>query len=276
LATVANLAEARVMADGLGLAVSVAGPLPTELGRMLLAAERAEVAIVKNGVEGATVVTAGRTDLVPSFVAPTVFPIGSGDVFSATFAALWAGRNSDPFEAARLASAATAHYCNTRVLPLPEDLAGIASQLRPAPNPRLDAGTARPAVYLAGPLVTLPHLWLLNEAKRCLLGQEVAVFSPIDEVGPLGADAPADEVRRVAEADLEGLNACRAVFAILDGLDPGTLFEVGHARSRGIPVVGYAESVPRSDLTMLLGTGCAVFDDFAKAIYHAGWEARRP
>ena len=73
----------------------------------------------------------------------------------------------------------------------------------------------------------------------------------------------------------EALERADAVFALLDGLDPGTLFEVGYARSRGKPVVGLAEAVPRSALTMYEGTGCFLTPDFTTAVYRAGWEARR-
>lgn len=230
--------------------------------------------VVKNGVEGATVVTAGRTGLVPSFVTPTVFPIGSGDVFSAAFAAEWAVRGTDPFEAARLASAATARYCHTRTLPLPSDLASVAAGYEPGDAGARGAGKW-PLVYLAGPFWTLPQFWLLNEARRCLEGQDLAVFSPFHEVGLLCDDPTTEQVAAVARADLAGLERADAVFALLDGLDPGTLFEVGYARSRGTPVVGLAEAVPRLELTMYEGTGCFLTSDFATAVYRAGWEARR-
>lgn len=274
LAIVANLGEARAMTLALGGSLAGDGHPATEFGRFLLAREGAEVVVVKNGVEGATVVTAERTQLVPSFITPTVFPIGSGDVFSAVFASLWGAKNVDPFDAARLASAATAHYCHTRTLPLPPDLTPLADVYEAG-----DAGARgaadRPLVYLAGPFWTLPQVWLLNESRRCLEGQDLGVFSPLHEVGLLSDNPTAEQVAAVARADLSGLERAAAVFALLDGLDPGTLFEVGYARSRGIPVVGFAEAVPRSALTMYEGTGCFLTPDFATAVYRAGWEARR-
>jgi len=274
LAIVANLGEARTMAILLGGDVSVVGHPATEVGRFLLAREGAEVVVIKNGVEGATVVTAGRTQLVPSFITPTVFPIGSGDIFSAVFAALWGEQKADPFDAARLASAATAHYCHTRTLPLPLDLARLAGEYE-AGNAGTRGTADRPLVYLAGPFWTLPQVWLLNESRRCLEGQDLAVFSPLHEVGLLATNPTAEQVKEVAQADLSGLNRADAVFALLDGLDPGTLFEVGYARSRGTPVVGLAEAVPQSALTMYEGSGCFITPDFTTAVYRAGWEARR-
>lgn len=274
LAVVANLGEARAMALALGGGEPARGHPATEFGRFLLEREKAEVVVVKNGVEGATVVTTGRTGLIPSFITPTVFPIGSGDVFSAAFAALWGVRGMDPFDSARLASVATAHYCHTQTLPLPPDLASLVGGYESG-NAGTREAADRPLVYLAGPFWTLPQLWLLNESRRCLEGQDLAVFSPFHEVGLLADEPTAEQVIRVAQADLSGLERADAVFALLDGLDPGTLFEVGYARSRGKPVVGLAEAVPRSALTMYEGTGCFLTPDFTTAVYRAGWEARR-
>jgi len=61
------------------------------------------------------------------------------------------------------------------------------------------------------------------------------------------------------------------VFAILNGLDTGTVFEVGYAVRKGIPVVALAQNVKDEDLKMLTGTGCTVLDDFASALYQAVW-----
>lgn len=269
VAIVANLTEVAAMLSPSPL-IPGEGRDAARIGQALLRREGCEVVVVKNGVEGATVVTNDLVELVPSFEAEHVFPIGSGDVFSGVFAAYWAELGKDPVGAARLASAATAYYCEQRALPIPADFAEhlVAGPAGATPPPGHDRPRRR--IYLAGPLFTLPQLWLLNETKRCLEGQGLSVFSPKDEVGFL--DDPAS-ARRVAEADLRGLESCDLVFAILDGLDPGTLFEVGYARKLGLPVVGFAERVEPGELTMLAGTGCRIYADYATAIYQAGWRA---
>ena len=61
------------------------------------------------------------------------------------------------------------------------------------------------------------------------------------------------------------------MLAILDGLDSGTLFEVGYARAKGIPVVAVAEDVPPRMLTMIEGSGCDVVQDLTTAIYRTCW-----
>jgi hypothetical protein len=72
--------------------------------------------------------------------------------------------------------------------------------------------------------------------------------------------------------DIEGLEASDVVFAILNGLDPGTIFEIGYAIKKAIPVVALAQNVKEEDLKMIVGTGCEVTDDFASGLYRAVWK----
>lgn len=94
-------------------------------------------------------------------------------------------------------------------------------------------------------------------------------FSPIHDVGAYGGSD------YIASKDLDGLRSCNTVLAVIDGEDAGTLFEVGYARSLGIPVVALAEAPRPESLTMLAGTGCTITDDFTTAIYGAIWSSLR-
>jgi nucleoside 2-deoxyribosyltransferase len=75
----------------------------------------------------------------------------------------------------------------------------------------------------------------------------------------------------VAPADLAALDDCDAIFAVLDGLDSGTVFEVGYARALKKPIYVVAQAVPDEDLKMVVGSGCRVFDDFVTALHHTAW-----
>jgi nucleoside 2-deoxyribosyltransferase len=68
------------------------------------------------------------------------------------------------------------------------------------------------------------------------------------------------------------LERCDRLFAILDGLDAGTIFEIGYARKLGIPVYAYAETVSSEDCKMFTGSGCKLFDDYVTAIYATAWK----
>lgn len=216
----------------------------------------ANVVVVKAGAEGAQVFTPTDTAHVPAYRTDAVWTLGSGDVFAAMFAASWGVHGNTAADAARLASAATAAYATNRELPIPP-VESLSGDLIPA-----TAVAGR--VYLAGPFFTLSQRWLIEEVRQGLLNLGLQVFSPLHEVGP----GPADEV---APADIAALERSDLVFAILDGLDSGTLFEVGYARAIEKPVYALAQDVPPEHLKMVEGSQCRVYDDLVTALHHAVW-----
>jgi hypothetical protein len=248
LAVVANRGEILGMAGGRD---------PVHAARQILTTENAEVVVVKSGADGALVVTADAATPVSAYRSERAFTIGSGDVFAATFAASWGVRGLDPVASARIASVAVSEYVASRALPIRDP--AILVDASPAPL------VAQPGeVYLAGPFFTMAQRWQVDEARRCLAEVGMSVFSPFHEIGPgLAGD--------VAPADIEAIKRCDAVFAILDGLDSGTMFEVGFARAIGKPVYAFAQAVKDEDLKMVVGSGCLVHDDFVTAVHHLAW-----
>ena len=234
------------------------GTVDVETAAHKLVAERHLKAVVtKRGPRGVLVTTSGGRQVpVNACVTETVFPIGSGDVFAAAFAWAWGVANADPVEAAGVASNAAAHWCETQNYPTPvEVLNGNAK--RPE-VPTVNSGP----VYLAGPFFNLQQRWLIDVVKDAL---EPGVWSPSHEVGPGGLE--------VAQQDLDGLELCDAVLALLDDNDPGTLFEAGYATRMGIPVVVFADTLNEEGGKMLLGSGSEHFADLSTAVYKAQWAA---
>jgi nucleoside 2-deoxyribosyltransferase len=216
------------------------------------------VVVVKQGPYGATVfrrdARAGKR--VSSYWANRVFKIGSGDIFSAAFALLWAGQRKHEFAAADFASRAVSCYVNDPYLNFDRTALQNATPVKPRRN--------TVSVYLAGPFFTLADNLLLIEARRCLQELGAQVFSPLHEVG---RGAP----KRIARQDLKGLSASNCLLALMHNNDPGTIFEVGYARSQGIPVVLFCEQAKDKDLTMFLGTNCIIETDFCSALYKSIW-----
>ncbi|HEX5269307.1 MAG TPA: PfkB family carbohydrate kinase, partial [Gemmataceae bacterium] len=223
---------------------------------------RADVVVIKRGALGALIHEAGgSTALIGPYQTDRVWPIGSGDVFSAVFAWAWLDENRPAVEAANLASAAASAWCGERRLPI---------GLRPACQPHeIACGTLLPAredpvrLYLAGPFFNAGERWLVSLAYHALEGLGASVFSPMHHVG-LGGD-------EVAQPDIDGLMSCQAVLALLDGADPGTLFEMGYAAARSIPRVGYAERPGRDEYKMIRGLGTFLTNDMSTAVYRAIW-----
>lgn len=260
LAVVLNRAEARALIGDFA---------PDALADGVLASMRADIVILKQGADGALLVTKdGIREQIDAFETPSVFPIGSGDVFSAAFAALWASEQVDPIPAARYASLAAAHYCSTRSLPIPTsetEIRAAVPSLAALP-PKKRPGTRR--CYLAGPFFDLGQRWVIEEAKAALESQGLSVFSPLHDVGH-------GQAQVVVPKDLQALGDVDIVLGLVDGLDPGTLFELGYARSKGIPVVAFVQQEQGESLKLLTGSDCRIETDFTTAIYRTNWVARQ-
>ena len=222
----------------------------------------AEIVIAKCGPRGAILVDDSGCSLVDPYPTKEVWPIGSGDVFSALFAWYWAEHGKDPLEASRLASLGTATWCSRGALQVVRKNGDI---ILPQSQKR-QATLQDVRIYLAGPFFNYGERWLVDLVREGLRDLGAEVFSPFHDVG-IGSPS------EVAPADIKGLENCNAVFALLDGVDSGTLFEVGYAKAKGIPVVGFAERPENPDLTMLLGTDVPVYSDLAQATYHAVWDS---
>lgn len=257
LALILNRAEARQLT---GLKFESLDVVASKLA----ADENAEVVVIKMGPSGALVFSGEQFEIVPPYKTPRVTKIGTGDIFAAEFGYFWMHENLPANEAARLASRATAFYSETGGPPTKKTL-NAYQPVELITSKRFQGGY-KPVVYLAGPFFNLAELWLVDEARSNLLSLGLNVFSPYHDVGRGTAE---DVVQR----DLDGLELCDVVFAIVDGLDAGTLYEIGYARSLKKPVVAYAENESVEDLKMLVGSGCILSDDYVSGIYQALWAA---
>lgn len=224
--------------------------------------EECECLIIKQGAKGALVFHSkeDKGSIIPAYKTDRVWPIGSGDVFTTVFAFFWFNGNS-PKEAATKASKAAAVYCDLAgsYEELPQKISGDFTELK--------LNKKEGNVYLAGPFFTLNEKLFVTECRNILSAMGVKVFSPYHDVG----EGTAEDV---APKDIEALDTCDCVFAIVDGLDPGTLFEIGYAVAKGKKVVAYVENETDGALKMLKGTGCDIQNDFTTAIYKTCWYAK--
>lgn len=252
LILILNYDEAAALAGSVSLA---------EIATHLIQKEKVKLAVVKNGPFGAFLI---QQDLsctpIPAYRTKRVWTIGSGDIFTSYFALYYLVNGYTAFDAAMQASLATAWYAENITLPVPDDLSKFA------PTPFLQVNPTQKKVYLAGPFFTMSQRWLINEFYYLLKNLGFKVFSPFHDVG-MG------EPDEVVEPDLEGLKDADIMVAVLDGLDSGTIFEVGYAISIGKKVVGFCQNEPKQSLTMILGSGGFVYNDFLNTIYQLVWHA---
>ena len=222
--------------------------------------EHCRALIIKQGVKGATLFES-KDDVgshIPAYITPKVNSIGTGDVFTAAFAYQWFN-GCTLKDAALYASKAVACFV------APHTIDGLNDRMNKFDYPILEYKDNK-QIYLAGPFFSFTQRWLIGEFYKALLNENMTVFSPLHDVG-IG------DAREVTEPDLEGLRKSQVVLAVLDGLDSGTLFEVGYAIAHGKKVVAYVQNESRKALQMLEGTNCDIESDFTTAIYKTCWYA---
>lgn len=225
--------------------------------------EECHALIIKMGAKGAYLFQdkISETIHIPVYETKKVWSIGSGDVFAAFFAMNWF-KEVDIIESARLASKATSIYCNSKDLLLLPFLDTFDFPELSIPN------IPKGQIYLAAPFFTFGERWVANQARNALKGIGLNVFSPFHDVGH-------GKAFDVVHKDIEGLNDSEIVFAIVDGLDSGTLFEIGYAIAQNKKIVAFVQNESEESLKMLEGTNCIIEKDFTTAIYKLYWHLGR-
>lgn len=248
LAIVVNYNEASQMAKTTDLG---------DIKKFFLESENADVLVLKMGAKGALVLDrkAGTEKIIPVYKTENVWPIGSGDVYASTFA-YFLFKGLSPIESAEKASIHTAQYCTTRRFDFTIDTSSY--------QPLIIKNFPKGILYLAGPFFTFTERWLIDQIRSILLSMKVQVFSPWHDIGHGIAS-------EVVPKDIDALEKAKGVFAVIDGLDSGTLFEVGYAVKKNLPVIAYVENESKESIKMLEGTGCILEKDLTTAIYKSFW-----
>lgn len=235
-----------------------------DMADALLLQHAAQVVIIKQGPLGALVHDGVSAHMVSAYQSERVWKIGSGDNFVAHFAYRWLHEGRSAAESADMASKATAYYCQTKGFATPRSFSAF-SPAPITPSARYAAGH-KPIVYLAGPFFTLAQLWMVEQARADLGAMGLKVFSPYHDVGHGSADD-------VVLKDLDGIDKADMVFAIGDGLDSGTIYEIGYARAKNKPVVMYCENESAENKKMMQGSGCTLCADYVSSVYQTLWTA---
>lgn len=214
--------------------------------------------ILKLGPFGGFVFTKNKKKEIRPYKTNHVFPIGTGDIFSAFISLYWGIEGYSIEDAAQEASKMTALYSSNDNYYLP------IKNLSQKNMNILDVDYGDKSIYLAAPFFNISQRWLVEEVRDLLRSEHIKVFSPVHDVGYGSASL-------VAFKDVEAIQKCDVMFAISCNLDPGTIFEIGYARSHNKPVVIYVENEREEDLKMFEGTGCIMENDFVTAIYKTIW-----
>ena len=103
-------------------------------------------------------------------------------------------------------------------------------------------------VYIASPFFTEEQLNFVKEIENALKEEGIHYFSPRNEGGVLKDMTPeerAERAKEIYESNIMGIEESDFVLAVIDGFDPGTIFEIGFAVAAG----GYLGSTDVITLT---------------------------
>ncbi len=230
-----------------------------EIRDVIWESEKCECLIIKKGAFGAIVYDKpdSRGIPIPAYKTNNVWTIGSGDVFTAALGYYWMIASKTIEQSAKLASLVVACYSNSKTLEKLGDLMKLAHFEEHFPKEKGE-------VYLAGPFFTMSERAFIKDCRDALVGMGLSVFSPFHDVGLGGPD-------EVVPQDIEAIKKCKTIFAVLDGMDSGTVFEVGYGVALGKRIIILAENESKMHLQMMLGTHCCVEKDFVTAIYKTCW-----
>jgi hypothetical protein len=209
--------------------------------------DRATAIVVKDGPFGAYVFEQGASPrCVPAYTTRSVYKIGSGDVFSATFAHAWLHGETSAADAADLASRRTADYVESPAFPLPR----VVSRRNAA-----SVGPDRRRVLLTSARTATSSRWLQEEAAR---GLEDLGATIVRDEGYLHQSG----LHATTEGDFD-------LVLILLGDTDNAVAATRAALAHGKSVVAFADNPAILDAVRTLGA--IVEDDLCSALYRTQW-----
>lgn len=120
-------------------------------------------------------------------------------------------------------------------------------------------------VYVAGPLFNSHERMYLEQIAFALEQAGYETFLPHRDAGILGDLSNIRERERLFRGDMEALDACDILTALLTGADhdSGTCGELGYAYAKGKPCFGISDDVRRINNLIwgLCGEGKAIASD---------------
>lgn len=221
------------------------------------------IVVIKCGLFGSMIFTKGRTIEIPRYESNWCQSVGAGDVYNAVFITEIL-QNSDPVQAGHKAAIVTACYCEGygEILLSPWDEKNDVERSTFFLNPDSLSGHH---VYLAGPFFNWGQLELANRTRGLLKHHGFKVYSPYHEDGVLETTDPLRRLE-VYTRERDAISSSKAVVSILDGNDPGTLWETGYAVGNNIPVIGLWTSGDIFRLNLMPAMSVTVVRSFRQLI----------
>src|SRR5205085_11772199 len=94
-------------------------------------------------------------------------------------------------------------------------------------------------IYIAAPDFTFINTSHIDELENALRYHNFVPHRPIKENGQMEENASKQRKQELVTNDLELMDQCFLMIAVLLYDDPGTLIEIGFAKAKEIPVIVY-------------------------------------
>ncbi|MHB9142104.1 MAG: PfkB family carbohydrate kinase, partial [Paludibacter sp.] len=133
--------------------------------------------IIKNGPYGANLYYEGKTHKIPSYITDTVTKIGSGDIYTTSFAYYWIEKGLSLEQSALNASKSTAYFCDTLIVRQHKLLTNF-NYIEYEPKQLFDK-----QIYIASPIFSLSDVILVDKLRNVFLDFGIKVFSPFHDIG---------------------------------------------------------------------------------------------
>lgn len=229
-----------------------------EIKKFFFNTENAYALIIKNGPFGATLYYDNKEIKIPSYITNNVNKIGSGDIFTSSFAYYWLVKSNSIEHSVLKASKTTALFCDKEIMTDIDSFNGFEYQEHNAKE------LSNKQIYLASPFFSLSEIILVDKVRNSFIDFGVNIFSPFHDIGYGNNET-------IATKDLEAIEKSDIIFCLLDGLDSGTLIEAGFSMAKNKKIVGYHTTCDDSSLLMLKPAKLSSYKNLTTAIYQTIW-----
>lgn len=203
--------------------------------------ELTEKIILKENRGGSRAYNFAKKQLIsiPAQTQKIIHSVGVGDVYDSCYVALY--RHNDFQDTLNYSSWIATEYAKTT---FPDDFKKMALRVLKTNTSdiALLGGCLLPweirtkgHIYIAAPDFDFVNTKLIDLIEKNLLYHNFSPHRPIKENGQMEVDASITRKQELFKRDLELLNRCNMLIAILLYNDPGTLIEIGIAAERKIP-----------------------------------------
>lgn len=208
--------------------------------------------VIKRGHKGCVLIDGERIVEIPAYKSNVVCTLGSGDAFGGALAATFI-ETGDIDYSVNIGNCVAANFIESLAIESVIDKAGVEKDIHLREKFILNEDPPK-KIYLAGPFFSNQEIQWVEHVSERLENARFIVLSPSKENGFITKDTSFEQRKNIFQSDLDLLNSCDTVVALLDHDDPGTCFEIGYAFKKGIPVYGIKTS--QTDLNNMIHFGC--------------------